>query len=138
MPAHNFDLNEPANVLRILLALVLERDGEIRIPAATYDSLDRGRLLTVDYDRKKAELVLRSTSDFGRAVVVQPEAVQWSMPPNLHPRERMRLQAEEESATRTMRSDEELADLEERLTRNAQVAADLAAGKSPTTIRVQR
>lgn len=138
MPAHNCELNDPQTILRILLSLVLENSGELRIPATTFDSIDRGRLLTVDYDKKKGHIVLRSTSDFGRAVVVQPESQSWTMPPNLAPTERSRLQAERATEKRAIPSDEELARMEEKIQRQQSLALDLEEGKSPMRINIRK
>ena len=135
MPAHNCELNDSKSVLRILLAAVLEVGGELRVKAATYDSLDRGRLLTVDSDKRKGQLVLRATSDFGRAVVVQPESFQWSQPKEVAPLERARAVAEAESAKSAVHSDEELADMEEAAQRRQALARE--AAKSGVAMRIK-
>lgn len=135
MPAHNCDLNDSRNILRILLTAVLEAGGELRIKASNYDSLDRGRLLTVDYDKRKGQLVLRATSDFGRAVVVQPESFQWSLPPNVAPQERARAAAEQQSRTTAVHSDEELADMEEAAGRRQALAKE--AAQSGVAMRIK-
>jgi hypothetical protein len=135
VPAHNADLNDPKNILRILLAVVLRNGGELRVKASLMDSLDRGRLLTVDFDRKKAEIVLRATSDFGRVVVVQPESFAWTQPASEAPQERTRVQAEREAARRSIPTDEDLADMEERAGKAQTVAREVADGKSPMKLR---
>jgi hypothetical protein len=138
MPAHNADLNDPKNVLRVLLSLVLENGGELRLRAATFDSIDRGRLLTVDYDKKKNQLVLRATSDFGRAIVVQPENVAWVQPPNTSPLERPRLEAEREVERSSVKTDEELAELEDRKARVNELARLAKEGKTPLRLSVRK
>lgn len=131
MPAHTIDLNDPKTIARLLTCLVIHRGGEIRIPAAAYDSYERGRLLLVDYDRDKGDLVLRSTSDFGRVVVVPPENSQWLRPQEEIPRERSRVQAEQSAARRIVRSDEELAEFEEMREKEAQLARESKEGSLP-------
>ena len=135
MPAHNADLNDPKNVLRILLALVLKEGGELRVKASLYDSLDRGRLLMVDFDSKKGDILLRATSDFGRAIVVQPESAAWVRPPETAPRERARTEAEQETARDTVHTDEELADREEAMARRAELAKLVREGKTPLKLK---
>jgi len=135
---HNADLRGPQAVLRILLALVIEAGGELRVAGAGVDGLDSRRLLVADYDREHNQLVLRATSDFGRVVVVQPEGHEWSAPKEESLTERRRLAATEAAEHRSLRSDEALAEMEERLARETQVADDAEAGKSPLRIRVQK
>jgi hypothetical protein len=131
MPGHNFDANDPKAIARLLLCLVIHRGGELRLPVAAYDSYDRARLLTIDYDRDKGDLVLRSTSDFGRVVVVPPENSQWLRPQEEIPRERSRVQAEQSAARRIVRSDEELAEFEEMREKEAQLARESKEGSLP-------
>lgn len=135
MPSHNADLNDPKNILRILMAVVIKSGNELRVKAPLYDSMDRGKLLVVDFDAKKNEIVLRATSDFGRAVVVQPESFQWSQPPNVAPLERARAVAEAESAKSAVHSDEELADMEEAAERRQALARE--AAKSGVAMRIK-
>ena len=135
MPAHSCDLRDPKNVLRVLLALVIENGGELRLKAATYDTQDRQKLLTVDFDRRKSQIVIRATSDFGSVVQVPPESYQWSAPPAQAPLERARTIAEAEATRRAIPSDEDLADLEERAQKNRNVAAEAAEGRTPVRIR---
>ena len=117
MPSHNFSLDDPKNTLRVLLALTIKNGGELRIKGSFFDSLDRGRLLLIDFDAKRNEIILRATSDFGRAVAVHPESYSWVKPASEAPTERARLQAEAEVERRSIPSDEQLAELEERLAR---------------------
>jgi hypothetical protein len=135
MPAHNAEITDPKTVLRILLALVIEQGGEVRVKATSYDRLDRGRLLTVDFDGEAGQIVLRASTEWGRAVVVQPEAASWSQPANAAPRERARVAAEEEAAHRSIHTDEELADMEDKAARAQAVAAAVARGETPLQIR---
>lgn len=142
MPSHNLNLADEktghATALRVILALAEEAGGEIRFKARTYDAMDRNKLLVLDVDHEKGEIVIQSTTDFGSVVRVVPEATQWSLPANLAPTERTRLAAEAAAERRNLPSDEELADLEERLNRTAKVAREVADGKSPMRIRVQQ
>lgn len=138
MPGHNADLNDPKNVLRILLALVVKNGGELRVKASTYDSLDKGRLLMVDYDEKKGDILLRATSSYGRALVVPPENAGWVAPPETAPRERARVVAEHEVESRSVKSDEELADLEDEQKRKQQLAKDVREGKNPLRLSVRK
>lgn len=117
MPAHNFSLDDPKNTLRVLLALTIKNGGELRIKGSFFDSLDRGRLLLIDFDAKKNEIVLRATSDFGRAVAVHPESYSWVKPANEAPTEMARTQAEREVQRRSIPNDEQLAELEDQLAR---------------------
>ena len=133
MPAHLLDPNDPKNIARILLCIVMEHGGELRLKAATYESYERSRFLSVDYDVASAELVLRSTSNFGRAIPVQPESAAWSRP--IEEVERPTQQAQLRQRQRTARSDEELAAFEEARTREAQLAAEAASGGAATRFR---
>lgn len=133
MPAYAFDATDPKAIARLLTCLVIHRGGEIRIPAAAYDAYERGRLLVIDYDKEKGDLVLRTTSDFGRVVVVPPENAQWLRPQEEVPRERAQVQAEKSVQRRVVRSDEELAEFEEMREKEAQLAREAAEGKLPRT-----
>jgi hypothetical protein len=135
MPAHNAELSDSKSILRILLALVLENGGELRIKATSYDGIDKGRLLTVDFDDKKSQIVLRATSAWGRAVVVQPESHAWVQPQTEAPLERARVRAEAIAQRRAIPSDEQLADMEESIQRNQDVAKDVTDGKVPIRLR---
>jgi len=135
MPAHSIDLKDPQSALRVLLALVLQAGGELRIKAVTYDQLDRGRILTIDFDRKRSQIVLRATSDLASAVPVAPEAHQWVMPPSAAPLERARVRAEHEVEERNIRTDEQLAELEEELARKQQLAKDVKEEKNPLRLK---
>src|SRR5207245_668050 len=135
MPSHNFDLNDPKNTLRVLLAITLEAGGELRIKAPSFDSIDRGRLLLIDFDKKKNEIVLRATTDFGRVAVVQPENASWVKPIEAAPLERARVQAERDAEQSGVKSDEELAALEEEMARRQEVARLAKAGKVPMRLK---
>jgi hypothetical protein len=135
VPAHNLDLNDPKSIARLLTCLVIhyggQHGGEVRIKASEYDSYEKGRLLMVDYDRTTGDLVLRSTSDFGRVVVVPPENSQWIRPQEDVPRERSRIQAEQSVQRRVARSDEELAEFEEMREKEAHLARESKEGQLP-------
>ena len=135
MPAHSIDQRDPQAVLRVLLTIVLENKGEMRFKAANYDSLDRGRLLTVDFDRRKGQIIVRATSDFASAVPVTPESHSWVKPAETAPLERARVTAERETQQRTVRTDEELADMEDAAARRQAVAKAVAEGKIPLQLR---
>lgn len=135
MPAHNIDLQDPKSIVRLLLAVVIAGGGEVELPATTYDSIDKGRILLVDFERATGKLVLSTSSEWGRAITVQPEYVQWSLPAETAPLERQRTMAERAAQIATSRSDEELAELEETFQRNQKLAKDVAEGKSPLRIK---
>ena len=136
MPAYTIDLGNPQDVLRILLTLV-SRDGELRFKMADYDELERGKLLIIDRDKKKGEIVIRATTDYGSVVKVSPEAHQWTLPMTEAPVERARLRAEEAAKRRSLMSDEQLAEAEDKMIRDQQIATDVEAGKSPTRLRIR-
>lgn len=127
MPSHNLDPSDSKNVGRLLISIIKEHGGELRVKAATYDSYDKGCFLIIDYDPVANEIVLRSTSNYGRAMVVPPENATWLRAPE--DVNRPTIQAQENVRRRTMRSDEELAEFEEQRTREAQLAREAAAGR---------
>ena len=135
MPAHNIDIQDPKSVMRLLLAVVLSGGGELKLPAHVYDSIDRGRLLVVDFDKATSEITLSATSDWGRVLVVQPESFAWTQPADAAPRERQRTAAEKEVQQRTVHTDEELADMEDEQIRKQNLAKAVAEGKNPLRIR---
>ena len=135
MPSHNLDPNDPKNVARLLIALVMEHGGEVRIKAMTYDSYERGRFLIVDIDKASNEIVLRSTSDFGRAIIVPPENASWLRPQE--ERDQPTIQAQRNVQRRTVRSDEELAALEEARNAEAQLAREANEGSISTRFRTE-
>lgn len=139
MPAHLIDLQDQQAMGRLLLAIVLSTNRkELRVKAVDYDSIDRGRLLVLDFDRETSELVLRATTSFGKALVVQPEAVQWSLPFNQAPREVRRSEATKEASRRAVPTDEELAAMEEAAARRQNLASMEDEGKSPLRINVKK
>ena len=144
MPSHNFKitsddgLHPHEDVLRLLLALTIKNGGELRIKGTLFDTLDRGRLLLIDFDRKKNEIVLRSTSDFGRVAVVRAEGQVWSAPPESAPMERARIAAAHAAEERSLPTDEQLAEMEEKLAVQKRVADDVAAGLAPMRIHVKK
>ena len=135
MPAHQIEIQDPKSVARLLLAIVLANKGELRIKACDYDSIDQGHLLVVDFDRATSEVVLTATSNFGRALVVQPESHAWVKPAETATLERARVTAERETQQRTVRTDEELADMEDAAARRQAVAKAVAEGKIPLQLR---
>ena len=139
MPSWNLDINDKPTLLRILSVLIDESEAkEIRFDARAYDTFDKPRLCVVDFDKKNGQIVLKLTSTDGRVAVVQPEAHQWTLPLDQSPTHRQRTQAEQEAQRRSIPTDEELADLEERARQNAQLARDLEDGKSPMRIKVRQ
>jgi hypothetical protein len=135
MPSHNFDLNDSKNILRLLLALTIQNEGELRIKGVTFDSIDRGRLLLIDYDPKKADIVIRATSDLGRVAVVPPENAGWAKPAETAPLERSRADAAVAASRRKVPTDEDMARLEEDAMRVQELARADAEGKTPLRIR---
>ena len=117
---------------------MLKSGGELRVKASVYDSLDAGRLLCVDYDSRKGDIVLRATSNFGRAIVVQPESSAWVKPIDAAPLERARVTAEREAAQVAVHTDEELAEREDELARRQAVAKLVKEGKSPMRLRTMK
>jgi len=109
----------------------MEAGGELRLKARTYDSLDRSRFLVVDYDAEKAEVVLKCTTPPAVIVPVQPESYSWALPAEASPREQQRIEAQRLAQKRIVRSDEELAALEETRTREAQLAREASEGALP-------
>lgn len=136
MPAHNLDPNDPNNAARILTCIVMEHGGELRLKAATYDSYENARFLLIDYDRLSGEIVLRATSNFGRAIVVKPENSAWLRTPE--EANAPQTTAQRNVTRRVLRSDEENAALEEARTREAQLAREAADGQVTPRIRVEQ
>jgi hypothetical protein len=129
MPAHSLDLADPKAVARLLVSACLEHGGELRIKALTYDTIDKGRAMIVDFDRATSEIVIRVTSDLGKVMVVPAENSQWLRPKEEVPRNQAETQATQEVVRRTLRSDEELAELEEQLEKKASLAREVQEGK---------
>jgi hypothetical protein len=127
MPAHLIDPNDPKAVARLLVTLVLESSGELRIKASNYDSIDKGYALLVEYDKVNSEIVLRATS--GKIMLVPAENAAWTRQREEVPRVQAETQATQEVRQRIVRSDEELADLEEKLNQKAALAREVAEGK---------
>lgn len=135
MPAHTANLQNPADVLRILLALIIEAGGELKFSAPTYDSIERGRLISLDFDRKTGQISLRATSDFSNMVHVAPEAASWTQPANVAPREVRRVEAVREAEQSSVHTDEELAEMEDKKARAQAVAKAVSEGTTPLRIR---
>ena len=139
MPSYNIDLRDPQAVLRILVCLVESAKGkELQFWAEDYDGQNTGKLLVVDYQKKKGIISLRVTSDNGAAVPVAPEAHQWARPPEAAPLERHRVAAAAAAERHAVPTDEEMADLEEAAERNRNLAKAVEEGKTPLQIRVQK
>ena len=136
MPSHQLDPNDPNNVARILTCVVMEHGGELRLKAATYDSYENARFLIYDYDRLTNEIVLRVTSNFGRAIAVKAENANWLRAPE--DRDAPTIQAQRNVQRRVIRSDEELAAFEEARTREAQLAREASEGHVRTRFRTEQ
>jgi hypothetical protein len=138
LPAHSADLSDPKAVIRVLLALVTEAGGELRLKCSTYDSQDKKKMLTVDFDPQNGQLVLRATSFLGNPLLVNPEAHAWSQPVTAAPLERVRVEATAKAERRAVPDDEALAELEESANRNAEVAKAVEEGTTPLRLRTRR
>jgi hypothetical protein len=138
MPSYNLDLRDPQTILRILVTLVEQNRGEMSFRAEDYDSLDKGKLLMVDYNRKRGVISLRATADFGSAVPVAPEAHAWTKPAEAAPLERHRVAAAKDAERHSVPTDEDMARLEEDAERIANLARDVKDGKSPLRIRTMQ
>jgi hypothetical protein len=137
MSSYNLDLRDPQTALRILVVLAEKSGGELCVSAEDYDGLDKAKLLIVDYDRKRGLISLRVTADNGCAVPVQPEAHNWTQPPQSAPLERARTEATRAARQRAVPSDEELADMEEKMRARQELARMEEEGKVPLRIRTQ-
>lgn len=136
MPSYNLNLKDPQTVLRILVCLVESAKAkELQFWAQDYDGQTTGKLLLVDYQRKKGIISLRVTSDNGAAIPVAPEAHSWTMPPEAAPMERHRVAAAEAAKRSRVPTDEEMADAEDQAMRNQELAKAVAEGKTPLRIR---
>jgi len=138
MPASNIRLDDLKALLRILLAIVTERGGELTFRCSTYDMQESAKLLILDLDRKKSRVIIRSSTGFGSVAKVEPEANQWSLPFQEAPLERSRIMATAEAEQVSVPSDEQLAAAEERMYANRQVADDVRDGKSPLRLHVRK
>lgn len=127
MPAYDLNPNDPKAVARLLVALAIEHGGELRVNAPKYDSLEKGYALLIEYDRATSEVVVRVTS--GKIMLVPPESSAWLRPKEEVPQERAVTQAQQDVIRRTVRSDEELAELEEALERKSTLAREASEGK---------
>lgn len=134
MPAHLCDISQGQDLLRLLLALVSENGGELRVKASSYDNQDK-KMLTVDFDKRKGQLLVRAVTYIGKAVVVTPEATGWTLPVGTSPLERARSEAAAASARRHIPSDEELADMEDKAQKDQALAKAEAEGKVPIRLR---
>jgi hypothetical protein len=135
MPSYNIDLRDPQTLLRIIATLVEQNNGVMVFSAEDYDGIEKGKVLTIDYDRKKGQLSLRCTADFGSAVAVAPEAHAWTKPAEAAPLERHRVAAARDAERRAVPTDEDMADLEEAARRRQELARAVEEGKTPLKIR---
>lgn len=136
MPAHLLDPSDKENVARILACIVMDAGGELRLKASTYDSLDHSIFLVSDYDTKTGELVLRTTTNFGRAFVVRPENRQWLRDPDDPTQSGRMTEVQRQARTHLRRSDEENADFEAAMAAQAKLAKEIAEGHG-TTFRTE-
>jgi hypothetical protein len=137
MPSYNLNLADPQTVLRILVTIVEQSGGILEFHSEDYDKMDRSKLLAVDYDRTKCINTLRVLSNSSAVVPVVPEAHGWTQPPQTAPLERARNEATQQAKRQTVRTDEELADMEDEMQKR-QALADLEKeGKAPLRIRTQ-
>jgi hypothetical protein len=127
MPGYDIDPNDPKAIARLLVALALANQGEIRISAPAYDDIVKGHALLIEYDRSTSEIVVRVTS--GKIMVVPPENQAWLRPKEVVPQQRAETQATQDVVRRTLRSDEELAELEEQLDAKTRLAREVNEGK---------
>lgn len=111
MPAHDRGRAPlDAYLGRLLLAAVKAAGGELRIPCATIDAVDQEENLVKDYDAATNTLVLRSCGRFTEVWAVRPESATW-IDQNRNP------DLAVAAARTSVKTDAELADLEERLQR---------------------
>lgn len=136
MPSYNLDLRDPQAVLRILVCLVEQSKGkELQFWAEDYDGQSTGKILLVDYQKKKGIISLRVTSDNGAAIPVAPESHAWAKPPEAAPLERQRAAAAEQSRRSHVPTDEDMAEAEEAALRRQELAKAVEEGKTPLKIR---
>ena len=137
MPSYNLNLADPQTVLRILVTIVEQNGGYLEFHSEDYDKMDRSKLLTIDYDRTKGINTLRVLGNSSAAVSVAPEAHQWTQPPQSAPLERARSEAAQQSRRSSVRTDEELAIMEDELQKRQELAQMEKEGKAPLRIRTQ-
>ena len=135
MPSYNIDPNDVKSMARLLVAVCKDYGGILRINAATYDGIDKGRLLVVDYDRDKSQIVITATTESGRVTIVPPENHGWVRPPEESQREQRQVEAQKSVQRRIVRSDEELAELEEERNKEAALAREVSQGGTTTRFR---
>lgn len=136
MPSYNLDLRDPQAVLRILVCLVEQSKGkELQFWAEDYDGQSTGKILLVDYQKKKGIISLRVTSDNGAAIPVAPESHSWTKPAEVAPLERARVVAAETARRSRVPTDADMADAEERATAAQELAKAVEEGKTPLRIR---
>lgn len=133
MAAYDLNPNDPKAIARLLVAFALAHGGELRLKGVDYDSIDKGFALLVEYDRATSEIVIRVTS--GKIMLVPPESAAWTRPKEEVPHERATIEAQRDVIRRTVRSDEELAELEEALDRKQKLAREASEGRAATKFR---
>ena len=112
MPAHDRGRAPlDAYLGRLLLAAIkAQPDGVLRIPAATVDAVEMQEHIVKDYDPATNSLILRATGRFTEVWQVNPEAASWID-------QNRNAEAAAVAARSSVKTDNELADLEERLMR---------------------
>jgi hypothetical protein len=139
MPSYNLDLRDPQAVLRILVCLVEQSKGkELQLWAEDYDGQNTGKILLVDYQKKKGIISLRVTSDNGAAIPVAPESHAWTKPPEAAPLERARVAAAETARRSRVPTDEDQAAAEERMSAAQELAKAVEEGTTPLRIRTMQ
>jgi hypothetical protein len=139
MPSYALDLRDPQTILRILVCLIESTKAkELQFWAEDYDTMSHGKVLLVDYQRRKGLISLRVTSDNGAAIPVQPENMAWTQPPQSAPLERARAEATRQAQRVSVPSDEELADLENEMKKRQELARLEAEGKAPLRIHTKQ
>ena len=64
---------------RLLLAMVRQAGGEVRIPESEID-IDTTHVLVRDFDPKTQEIILRASTRYCEFLKVEPEATNWVKP----------------------------------------------------------
>ena len=111
MPAHDRGRAPlDAYLGRLLLAAVKANGGELRISCSSIDAIDTDEHLVKDYDASANAIVLRSCGRFAEVWQVKPEATQWVD-------QTKTADVAAAAARSSIKTDDELAALEERLMR---------------------
>ena len=111
MPAHDRGRAPlDAYLGRLLLAAVKAAGGSLSIPCSTIDAVDNSEHLIKDYDASANAIVLRSCGRFTEVWEVRPESASWID-------QNKNADAAAVAARSSIKTDDELAALEERLMR---------------------